>query len=102
VFDDGRGIRNEASGAVTGGVVQAGAIQHLTLTATPSAGPVVPRQLPLTVRDFTGRVEHLAAMDALLPDNIPGEDPSASGAVVISAVDGAGGIGKAQGPAAPR
>ncbi|MER5769359.1 BTAD domain-containing putative transcriptional regulator [Streptomyces sp. NPDC001985] len=47
----------------------------------------VPRQLPQTIRDFTGRADHLAALDALLP--------AAGGqAVVISALDGSGGVGK--------
>ncbi|GAB3894734.1 ATP-binding protein [Kibdelosporangium lantanae] len=45
----------------------------------------VPRQLPLAVRDFTGRAEHLAALDSLLPD---------TEAVVISALDGTAGVGK--------
>ncbi|MEV7867785.1 BTAD domain-containing putative transcriptional regulator [Streptomyces sp. NPDC088124] len=47
----------------------------------------VPRQLPQTIRDFTGRADHLAALDALLP-------PAADRAVVISALDGSGGVGK--------
>lgn len=47
---------------------------------------LVPRQLPLAIRDFTGRAAHLAALDALLPGD--------GGTVVISAVDGAAGIGK--------
>lgn len=47
----------------------------------------VPRQLPQTIRDFTGRAEHLAALDALLP-------PAGGQAVVISALDGSGGVGK--------
>jgi hypothetical protein len=54
---------------------------------TPS---LVPRQLPPAVRDFTGRTEHLAMLDAMLP----AEDDESTGAVVISAVDGAAGIGK--------
>jgi tetratricopeptide (TPR) repeat protein len=51
---------------------------------------VVPRQLPLRVRDFTGRGDHLAALDALLA----GSGTSLPPPVVISAVDGAAGIGK--------
>lgn len=47
----------------------------------------VPRQLPQAIRDFTGRADHLAALDALLP-------PSDGQAVVISALDGSGGVGK--------
>lgn len=63
------------------------------LAETPPANPrsqVVPRQLPLAVRDFTGRAEHVVALDALIP---AAANPS-SPAVVISAVDGAAGIGK--------
>ncbi|WP_410617384.1 ATP-binding protein [Amycolatopsis sp. lyj-109] len=62
----------------------------------PRLGGVVPRQLPAALRDFTGRAEHLAALDALIPP-----EPSHNGlngqtarSVVITAVDGAGGIGK--------
>ncbi|MGH3878190.1 MAG: ATP-binding protein [Actinophytocola sp.] len=52
---------------------------------------VTPRQLPLAVRDFTGRAEHLAALDTLIPTQSSSE-PTRS--VVISAVDGTAGIGK--------
>lgn len=57
----------------------------------------VPRQLPLAVPDFTGRVEQLAFLDAVLPDtNLHTRNGSTdgSGTVVISAVDGSGGVGK--------
>jgi len=47
----------------------------------------VPRQLPQAIRDFTGRADHLTALDALLP-------PAGGQAVVISALDGSGGVGK--------
>ncbi|MFE9703264.1 BTAD domain-containing putative transcriptional regulator [Streptomyces sp. NPDC005930] len=47
----------------------------------------VPRQLPQAIRDFTGRVDHLAELDALLP-------PAGGQAVVITALDGSGGVGK--------
>ncbi|RSN60553.1 hypothetical protein DMH01_14705 [Amycolatopsis sp. WAC 04182] len=59
----------------------------------PSAGSnrMVPRQLPGSVRDFTGRAEHLAALDALIPPDHSDERPQS---VVITAVDGAGGMGK--------
>lgn len=59
-----------------------------TIDPDPLRRRLVPRQLPLAVRDFTGRAEQLAALDALLPAE------SDSPAVVISAVDGAAGIGK--------
>lgn len=58
----------------------------------------VPRQLPLAVRDFTGRAEHLAALDELLPnDHACQGDPTgtdSAGAVVITAIDGTAGVGK--------
>lgn len=60
----------------------------------PSAipAPPAPRQLPHAIRDFTGRTDHLTALDALLP---PGREELGSGqAVVISALDGSGGVGK--------
>ncbi|MFI7121865.1 ATP-binding protein [Amycolatopsis sp. NPDC049868] len=57
------------------------------------AANVVPRQLPGAVRDFTGRAEHLAALDALLPPD-PDTYDERPQSVVITAVDGAGGMGK--------
>ncbi|WP_037306093.1 tetratricopeptide repeat protein [Amycolatopsis orientalis] len=57
------------------------------------SGRVVPRQLPGSVRDFTGRAEHLAALDALIPPE-PGQYDERPRSVVITAVDGAGGMGK--------
>ncbi|QIQ06361.1 AfsR/SARP family transcriptional regulator [Streptomyces liangshanensis] len=52
-----------------------------------SVAPPVPRQLPQRVPDFIGRADHLLALDALLP-------PARGQAVVISALDGSGGVGK--------
>jgi DNA-binding SARP family transcriptional activator/tetratricopeptide (TPR) repeat protein len=56
-----------------------------------AAAAPVPRQLPPAIRDFTGRADHLAELDALLP---PETGPDDAHAVVISALDGSGGIGK--------
>jgi hypothetical protein len=70
--------------------VQAGSIQHVSLSGSLGRAVSAPRQLPLVVPDFTGRAEHLAALDALLPN---GGDVR-PGAAVISAVDGTAGIGK--------
>nr|CEL13535.1 transcriptional regulator, SARP family [Kibdelosporangium sp. MJ126-NF4] len=56
----------------------------------------VPRQLPLAVRDFIGRADHLATLDALLPTDgeiHPPENDEAS-TVVITAINGTAGIGK--------
>jgi tetratricopeptide (TPR) repeat protein len=75
--------------------VQAGSIQHLSLIAPGvSAMPVVPRQLPLAVLDFTGRAEQLAYLDGLLDHEPYPPGDAGAGTVVISAVDGAGGVGK--------
>jgi tetratricopeptide (TPR) repeat protein len=57
-------------------------------TAARSAA-VVPRQLPAPVRNFAGRAEHLAELTALLD-----EQGEPAGAVVISAIGGAAGVGK--------
>lgn len=76
------------------GLAHAGSDRLLIVTGdVESSGNAlrVPRQLPLTVGDFTGRAEHLAALDALLTSGSRDQVP---GAAVISAVDGSGGIGK--------
>ncbi|WP_158886019.1 ATP-binding protein [Amycolatopsis anabasis] len=89
------GVHNEAGDGVTGSVVQAGSIQHVSLTGAghgdPGRAGSPPRQLPLAIRDFTGRAEYVTALDALLPAH---DESGGSSAVVISAVDGAAGIGK--------
>jgi hypothetical protein len=79
-------VHNEAGGRLSGSIVQAGSIHHVSFTNSPPA-PIVPRQLSLAIRDFVGRAEHLAALDALLP-------AEEAGTVVISALDGTGGVGK--------
>jgi hypothetical protein len=81
----GAGIHNQANGDLTGSIVQAGSIHHVSLT--PSTRPELPRQLPLAIRDFIGRADHLSALNALLPKE-------ADKTVIITALDGAGGIGK--------
>lgn len=73
-----------------GPIVQAGSIDHVSLSAEPPGRPRIPRQLPLAVRDFTGRGEHLSALDALLT----GSADDGLGAVIISTVDGTAGVGK--------
>ena len=74
-------VHNEARGELGGVVVQAGTITQLSVSP---GQPAVPRQLPLVPRDFVGRADQLAALDALLPGT----------GVVISAVDGMAGVGK--------
>ncbi|GAA4529940.1 XRE family transcriptional regulator [Amycolatopsis samaneae] len=83
-------MHNIAGGAANSLFVQSGAMGDVWVGG-PAADeqPIVPRQLPLALRDFTGRADHLAALDSWLPgDDGPGGD------VVISAVDGAAGVGK--------
>ncbi|WP_053716125.1 ATP-binding protein [Saccharothrix sp. NRRL B-16348] len=62
-------------------------------SATPSSGhradAVIPRQLPALPHSFTGRADELASLTALLDRDVTG-----GGAVVVSAIGGAGGIGK--------
>ncbi|GAB3875683.1 BTAD domain-containing putative transcriptional regulator [Kibdelosporangium lantanae] len=55
--------------------------------AAPPARPV-PRQLPSDVAGFTGRDSYLTQLDDLLPAD------GAGGPVVISAIEGIGGVGK--------
>jgi tetratricopeptide (TPR) repeat protein/DNA-binding XRE family transcriptional regulator len=52
--------------------------------------PAVPRQLPATVADFTGRAAEIETLTRLLKDT--GE--TAPGTVVISAIGGTAGVGK--------
>jgi DNA-binding SARP family transcriptional activator len=71
--------------------VLAGPPSSTTARSTPAAadsGPVVPRQLPGTVRHFTGRSAELTALTSLLKED--GEPP----AIVISAIGGTAGVGK--------
>ena len=100
--DDGQGTpqvgstRSEVSGYaqnvvqardISGGVHYHGADQQHV---------VVPRQLPPAIRDFTGRTEDIAALDALLPpgSTSAGGEAERFPAVVITAIDGTAGIGK--------
>ncbi len=55
----------------------------------------IPAQLPPDVATFTGRTQHLADLNKLLPDHGPARDtPDRATAVVISAIDGTAGVGK--------
>ncbi|MGW4059986.1 tetratricopeptide repeat protein [Amycolatopsis sp. NPDC004747] len=79
-------VGNAISGSVAGSVVQAGSIQHVVLPSPRREPLPAPRQLPVGLRDFTGREEQLGALDALLPE----VDHTA----VVAVVDGTGGGGK--------
>jgi hypothetical protein len=73
VVVDGLGVRNDVGGAVTGVVVQAGSIQQFWLAggSVPAEQSLVPRQLPSSVRDFTGRAEYLGRPDQGRPSAAP-------------------------------
>ena len=79
----------------TGALVRAGQIDSDRAQGAFGTRPLPPRQLPPAMRDFTGRVIDLAALDALLPTDPEDTAPSGHpGAVVISAIGGSAGIGK--------
>jgi DNA-binding SARP family transcriptional activator/Tfp pilus assembly protein PilF len=52
----------------------------------------IPRQLPASTGDFTGRADYLSELDQLPLDS--GADHDGPGAVVITAIAGAAGVGK--------
>jgi tetratricopeptide (TPR) repeat protein len=84
--------RNEVGGGASGNVVQARDIAgdvHLHQAAPDKPWPR-PRQLPPDITFFTDRAEALATLDTLLA--APTDKNSAP--VVISAIGGAGGMGK--------
>ncbi|MBW4718250.1 ATP-binding protein [Saccharothrix obliqua] len=86
-------VHNQVGSADIGPVVQAGTIRHISLSTAPARaaqqGVPVPRQLPPVPAGFVGRADELARLSAAL-DETAGQ----GGTVVISALAGAGGIGK--------
>jgi tetratricopeptide (TPR) repeat protein len=54
----------------------------------PGRGSVVPRQLPVAVRHFTGRTRELMALDALA------DETAVAGSAVIATISGTAGVGK--------
>jgi tetratricopeptide (TPR) repeat protein len=82
-----RGSAVLASRAVAPAIGEAGRVR-LGGVVGAAAGLAVPRQLPAALAGFAGRTNELAALMLLL------EQPPSGGTVVISAVDGAAGIGK--------
>ena len=85
----GQSVRNEASGSVSGPMVQAGSIHGDVNIQQFERVRVVPRQLVAPPRLFTGRKRQLAALTRNLDAR-----GDAGATVVISAIGGAGGIGK--------
>ncbi|CCH31137.1 hypothetical protein ABZ816_02575 [Actinosynnema sp. NPDC047251] len=79
------GLRNEVSSESVATAVQVGVPHGGMHLSAPPEQPV-PRQLPAPPAHFTGREADLARLDRALD--------GAVGTVVISAVTGAGGIGK--------
>ncbi|MEU7529712.1 NB-ARC domain-containing protein [Saccharothrix sp. NPDC042600] len=76
-------LRNELSGSVVGGVVQAGVV-HGDVHFHHAPGPPVPRQLPAAPAHFTDRDDELSALDAM----------SAASARMLAVLCGPGGVGK--------
>ncbi|GLW89272.1 ATP-binding protein [Actinokineospora globicatena] len=78
-------VRNTTIVATARDVVQAHTIGTIAFHNHPAPpGPPVPRELPAAPPRFVGRVDHLAALDGRC----------STGVSVISAIGGAGGIGK--------
>jgi tetratricopeptide (TPR) repeat protein len=80
-----RQVRNDLSGIVTGPVIQAGSVGHVTINQ-PAADFVVPSQLPPAPHSFTSRDRELSLLHGWLER----ED----GRPLVAVVSGAGGIGK--------
>ncbi|TMR22212.1 tetratricopeptide repeat protein [Nonomuraea turkmeniaca] len=60
------GTRNEVSGQVSGGVVQARNIGTVNIGSPPPSPARIPRQLPARPRDFVNRTQELALLDGVL------------------------------------
>jgi tetratricopeptide (TPR) repeat protein len=84
-----RNVSSEVRARTIDTVVQAGTVTGGVHVHHPpyEPGPVVPRQLPAPPARFTGRTAELARLSEAL-------DRAATGTMVVSAVGGAGGIGK--------
>ncbi|MGW5052583.1 ATP-binding protein [Actinokineospora sp. NPDC004072] len=79
-------VVNAVGGRVVGAVVQAGTVRQVVLSSSDGWG-VVPQQLPVAPAHFVGRAEELAALTTAL-------DLASGRGGMISALAGAGGVGK--------
>ena len=83
-------IHNDFRGEAHGPMVQADTINGgVNFHATPQFAPIVPRQLPTLPGHFTGRLKELESLTRFLDDVVADGET-----VVISAINGAAGIGK--------
>jgi tetratricopeptide (TPR) repeat protein len=81
-------VRNELNSAVTGHVVQAGVIHDGVHFHLAERRHVVPRQLPMAVRQFAGRRAELDLLTEI------SRQADTGAAVMVAAISGTGGIGK--------
>jgi hypothetical protein len=90
VGDDGisENVRNELNGSVTGHVVQSGVINDGVHFHLGERQRVVPRQLPMAVRQFAGRRAELDMLTEI------SRQAGTGAAVMVAAISGTGGIGK--------
>ncbi|UJW32572.1 NB-ARC domain-containing protein [Saccharothrix sp. AJ9571] len=84
---DQRAGSDTTSVSVAGSEGQAGSIGQVIVPVPVQGSVPVPRQLPASVRDFTGRERQVAALDSMLPN-----DAAAHSTVVV--LGGTGGVGK--------
>jgi tetratricopeptide (TPR) repeat protein len=88
----GRATSNSASAGTIGHLVQSGVIAggvHVHVGGVPQKAHV-PQQLPLVSGVFVGRDREMTALNRALDDSVAGQ----GGAVMVTALAGAGGIGK--------
>jgi tetratricopeptide (TPR) repeat protein len=82
---------NEVAASVAGHVVQAGAIFGSVGIGSERAEAPLPQQLPAAPGSFVGRYDELARLSSALSSSC---SSGPSGPVIISAINGTGGIGK--------
>jgi DNA-binding SARP family transcriptional activator len=94
-MEPGEELRRLESAILNGetdvGEVPAAAAEPVALTESPAVAPIVPRQLPAAIADFTGRAEQCSEIVAILTADRTGGQPDT---VPIVAISGSGGVGK--------